>query len=159
MDQKSLDEQYMEMALALARQAAANGEVPIGAIIVTDQGFLASQAFNERETLPSPTAHAEILALERAAKELGKWRLSDCTLYVTIEPCPMCAGALVNSRLKRLVYGAKDPKAGAVESLFQLLNDKRLNHRVEVTSGVKEQDCSQIIKDFFVLRRKSDHAN
>jgi len=148
-----IDEQWMQQALVLARNAAGRGDVPIGALIVTNQGYLAAQAYNEREALPSPIAHAEILALERAAQKLGRWRLNDCTLYVTIEPCAMCAGALVNARIRRLVYGALDPKAGAVDSLYKLCNDERLNHRLEVTGGVLERECSDVIKAFFKSRR------
>jgi tRNA(adenine34) deaminase len=148
------DELYMAMALDEARSAEAAGEVPIGAVVVCD-GAVVSRAHNLRETLADPTAHAEMIAIREAAERLGRWRLSECTLYVTLEPCPMCAGALHASRIDRLVYGAPDPKAGAVGTLYDLSCDERLNHRFEVTSGVFEAESASLLKSFFAdLRRK-----
>jgi tRNA(adenine34) deaminase len=143
----------MRQALALAARAAAAGEVPVGALIVDESGVIA-EAYNERETLPSALAHAELTALSLACKKLGRWRLSGCTLFVTLEPCVMCAGALVNARVDRVVYGARDPKGGAVDSLYQVLSDPRLNHRVAVTAGVLAEDCGAILSAFFRSRRE-----
>jgi len=148
----SVDIGYMRRALALAAQAAALGEVPVGAVIVGESGVIA-EAYNERETLPSALAHAELTALRTACEKLGRWRLSGCTLYVTLEPCVMCAGALVQARVDRVVYGARDPKAGAVESLYQVLSDSRLNHRPEVVGGVLADECSSVLSAFFKARR------
>jgi len=142
------DEVYMALALEQARLAAAEGEVPIGAVLVCD-GAVVAHGRNAREAAMDPTAHAEMIAIREAAARLGRWRLSGCTLYVTLEPCPMCAGALVNARIDRLVYGAADPKAGAVGTLYDLSADTRLNHRYEVTTGVLADECGQILKDFF----------
>jgi len=142
------DELYMAMALEQARLAAAEGEVPIGAVIVCD-GAVVAHARNARETAADPTAHAEMIAVREAAERLGRWRLTGCTLYVTLEPCAMCAGALVNARVDRLVYGAADPKAGAVGTLYDLSSDSRLNHRFEVSSGVLADECGQVLKEFF----------
>jgi tRNA(adenine34) deaminase len=142
------DAAYMALALEEARRAAAEGEVPIGAVMVCD-GAVVARGRNARESAADPTAHAEMIAIREAAEKLGRWRLSDCTLYVTLEPCPMCAGALVNARIERLVYGAADPKAGAVGTLYDLSADTRLNHRYEVTAGVLEAECGQILKNFF----------
>ena len=139
----------MELAILAAKQAANIGEVPVGAVIVALDGTILSEAYNLRESLQDPTAHAEILAVKQAATRIGSWRLEDSTLYVTLEPCPMCAGALVNSRVKRLVYGCKDPKAGAIDSLFDICRDARLNHRVEVISGVREEECANLLRTFF----------
>ena len=139
----------MELAILAAKQAAAIGEVPVGAVIVALDGTILSEAYNLRESLQDPTAHAELLAVKQAAARIGSWRLEDSTLYVTLEPCPMCAGTLVNSRVKRLVYGCKDPKAGAVDSLFDICRDARLNHRVEVVSGVREEECAGLLRTFF----------
>jgi len=143
---------YMRQALGLAAQAAALAEVPVGALIVHDNEVISS-AYNERETLPSALAHAELTALQRACEKLGRWRLSGCVLYVTLEPCVMCAGAIVQARVDRVVYGARDPKAGAVESLYQVLADQRLNHRPEVVGGVLADECGQILTQFFKNRR------
>ncbi len=142
----------MRRALDLARQAEARGEVPVGALIVREQQVIA-EAFNEKESLPSPLAHAEVTAIHRASQTLKRWRLTDCTLYVTLEPCVMCSGAIIQARLERVVYGTRDPKAGAVDSLFQILQDSRLNHRPQVTAGVLAQECSHILTNFFRLRR------
>ena len=143
----------MAEALAEARLAAAEGEVPIGAVVVAD-GRIVGRGRNARERLNDPTAHAEILALHEASKELGRWRLSGATMYATLEPCPMCAGALVNARIDRLVYGVADPKAGAVDTLFDLVRDPRLNHRVRVESGILAEECGEILRQFFRERRK-----
>lgn len=140
------------MALDLAQQAAAAGEVPVGAIVVC-RGDVIAAAHNQRETLRDPTAHAEMIAITQAAEALGAWRLEGCTLYVTLEPCPMCAGGIVQARLPRVVYGAADPKAGAVESLYTLLGDGRLNHRCEVQGGVLAEECGAVLTDFFRARR------
>ncbi len=145
---------YMSMALEEARAAFELGEVPIGAVIVLD-GEVVSRAHNMKEQWKDATAHAEIVAINRAVKQLGHWRcLREAALYVTLEPCPMCAGAIVQSRIKLLVYGADDPKAGAVRSLMNIVQDPRLNHRVEVLAGVMEQECSELMKDFFRRLRK-----
>lgn len=146
------DEAAMRVALEEARAAEANGDVPIGAVVVRD-GEVIARRHNEREVAGDPTAHAEVLALRDAATVVGHWRLLDCTLYVTLEPCVMCAGALVNSRIGRLVYGATDPKAGAVASLYAVCADERLNHRPPVTAGVLGDECGRLLKDFFAARR------
>ena len=142
------DERWMGLALELAREAAREGEVPVGAVVVKD-GQVKGRGRNRREADQDPLAHAELLAIREAAKEVGFWRLDDCDLYVTLEPCPMCAGALVNARVRRLVYGARDPKAGAVESLFRIPTDPRLNHRVAVEAGVREAECGAVLTEFF----------
>ncbi|HAH96351.1 MAG TPA: tRNA adenosine(34) deaminase TadA [Firmicutes bacterium] len=146
------DDFFMRAALAEAQKAYQAGEVPIGAVIVRD-GAIYATGHNLRETGHDPTAHAEIVAIRNAATRLGHWRLSGMTLYVTIEPCPMCAGALVNARIARLVFGAADPKAGAVISLMDLVRDKRLNHRMEVTAGVLTEECADLMCHFFRMRR------
>ena len=143
----------MAEALAEARLAAAEGEVPIGAVVVC-AGRLVGRGRNARERLHDPTAHAEILALQEAARALGRWRLTGATIYATLEPCPMCAGALVNARIDRLVYAVPDLKAGAAGSLFDVPRDPRLNHRVEVATGVLAAECSAVLKEFFRARRK-----
>lgn len=145
---------YMRQALAAAEEAAGRGEVPVGAIVVVGDQVIAV-AHNERETGSDPTAHAEILALRRAAAALGDWRLNDAELYVTMEPCPMCAGALVNARLKRVYFGCDDPKAGAVRTLYTLLDDRRLNHRVEVVPGLLAAESSALLRGFFLRLRRS----
>ncbi len=143
---------HMRMALAEAQAAFAENEVPVGAIITRDDQVLAS-AHNLRDTLRDPTAHAEMIAITQAAESLGSWRLEGCTLYVTLEPCPMCAGAILQARIRTVVYGAPDPKAGAVHSLFQLLADPRLNHRCEIISGVLADPCGAILTRFFQQQR------
>ena len=144
----------MSEAIALARQAEAIGEVPIGCVIVHDPTQrIIGRGYNRRQTDHDPTAHAEILAMREAGRALAHWRLLDCTLYVTLEPCPMCAGAIVNARVPRLVYGCDDPKAGAVRTLYQLCEDGRLNHRVTVTPGVLALQCAQLLQDFFRSQR------
>lgn len=147
------DNDYMDLALAEARKAYAMGEVPIGAVLVVDDQVVAS-AHNRRETWKDATAHAEILVIQEACQKLGRWRLTGATLYVTIEPCPMCAGALVMSRIDRLVYGSADYKAGAVESIFNIAQNEALNHRLMITAGVKSDECSGIMREFFRQRRK-----
>ncbi len=149
---QSDDTRFMELALAQARQAIEVGETPIGAVLVHEGDVLAA-AHNRREIDFDPTAHAEMLALRAAAQTLGRWRLSGCTLYVTLEPCAMCAGALVLARIDRLVFGARDPKAGAVESLYSLVDDARLNHRVQVTGGVLAEACGSMLSEFFRAKR------
>ena len=143
---------YMKMALADARQAAEEDEVPIGAVILHGQRVIA-RAHNQREQLRDPTAHAEMIAITQAAQSLGSWRLEGCTLYVTLEPCPMCAGAILQARIPTVVYGAADPKAGAVQTLYQLLGDTRLNHRCQVVSGVLQEECSGELTRFFQRQR------
>ena len=146
------DAYYMKLALEQAEAAAAADEAPIGAVIVQGSRVLAT-ARNEREALRDPTAHAEMIAITQAAAALGNWRLEGCTLYVTLEPCPMCAGAIVQARIPRVVYGAVDPKAGAVKSLYRLLEDSRLNHRCEVVEGVLAEQCGLILSEFFKRKR------
>ena len=147
------DEKYMQPALAEARAAFEENEVPVGAVIVCRNSVVAS-AHNRREQLQDPTAHAEMIAITQAAAQLGSWRLEDCTLYVTLEPCPMCAGAILQARLPVVVYGAADPKAGAVTSLFQLLDDPRLNHRCEVRGGILAEPCAELLREFFRRQRQ-----
>ena len=146
------DEFFMCIAIEQAKIAEENGDVPIGAVIVYKNRIIA-KAYNQRQQLNDPTAHAEIIALTQAAAFMESWRLNGCTIYVTLEPCPMCAGALVLARIDKLVYGCDDPKTGAVKSLYNIVQDKRLNHRLEVTSGVLAEDCSKILQDFFQYRR------
>lgn len=143
----------IDAALAEAQRALVHHDVPIGAVVLDASGALIAAAHNERELSGDPTAHAEVLALRRAAHERGDWHLSDCTLVVTLEPCTMCAGALVAARIQRLVFGAYDPKAGAVASLWDVVRDPRLNHRVEVVGGVAEAECGAVLGDFFAQRR------
>lgn len=142
------DEKWMSEALKAAENALASGDVPVGAIVVHETIEI-SRAWNRKEELNNPLAHAEILALEAASKTLGRWRLRGCTLYVTLEPCVMCAGALIHSRVDRVVYATPDPKAGAVHSLFKILSDARLNHRPDVHSGVLQMEASRLLKEFF----------
>jgi tRNA(adenine34) deaminase len=145
---------WMLEAVAQAEAALALGEVPIGCVIVHDPTqTIVGKGHNRRETDRDPTAHAEILALRDAGHAIGHWRLLDCTMYVTLEPCPMCAGALVNARLPRLVYGCDDPKAGAVRTLFQICEDARLNHRVEVQGGILADRCASLLTEFFKAQR------
>jgi tRNA(adenine34) deaminase len=146
---------YMEHALTLARRAMGDGEVPVGAVVVTNDGVIVGEGWNRPIGNQDPTAHAEVVALRDAASRLGNYRLNECTLYVTLEPCPMCAGAIVHARVKRVVYGATDPKGGAAGSVFDLLpTDQRFNHRVEVTGGLLQQASSDLLKDFFRQRRQ-----
>ncbi len=151
------DKKYMAMALEEARCALDHSEVPIGAIVVFE-GEVIARAHNLREGLQDPTGHAEILAIREAARKLNRWRLRGATLYVTLEPCAMCAGAAVLSRIDRIVYGCDDPKAGACGSIFDIVRDPRMNHRVELVSGVLENDCRSILKTFFADRRRENGA-
>ncbi|MGB9590986.1 MAG: tRNA adenosine(34) deaminase TadA [Candidatus Kryptoniota bacterium] len=147
------DIDFMIEALKEAEKALAKGEIPVGAVIVKDDEVIA-RGHNLRETLQDPTAHAEMIVIKETANRLRRWRLNDCTIYVTLEPCAMCAGAMVLARIKRLVYGASDPKAGAVSSLMTILSDKRLNHQVEVVSGILSEECGEILRKLFSSRRK-----
>ena len=147
------DEQWMQEALLEARAAGAAGDVPVGAVIVASDGSLLGRGRNRRELDKDPTAHAEIVALREAAAALGTWRV-EATLFVTQEPCPMCAGALVNARVTRLVYGCPNPKAGAVASLYSIVSDSRLNHRMDVTSGVLATECAAVLSQFFAELRR-----
>jgi tRNA(adenine34) deaminase len=148
----TVDKQYMRIAIDQAKIAEENGDVPIGAVIV-HKNIIIAKAYNQREQLQDPTAHAEIIALTQAAAALENWHLDGCTIYVTLEPCPMCAGALVLARIDRLVYGCDDPKTGAVKSLYNIVTDGRLNHRLEVVSGVLADECTKQLQDFFQHRR------
>ncbi len=148
------DQEMMARAIELAHEAGARGEVPVGAVIYR-HGVILGEASNDREASADPTGHAEVVALRRAALTLGGWRLNDCSIAVTLEPCPMCAGALVNARVARLVYGARDPKAGAVDTLYDLCRDARLNHRMSVIGGVMRHPCAQLLTDFFRERREA----
>jgi len=139
----------MRLALAEAAQATSGGDVPVGAVVLSADGDVIGSGRNERELTGDPTGHAEVLALRRAAATLGEWRLSGCTLVVTLEPCTMCAGAAVLARVDRVVYGAVDPKAGAVGSLWDVVRDRRLNHRPEVLGGVLAEECGRLLRDFF----------
>ena len=147
----------MRLALAEAEGALEHDDVPIGAVVVRG-GEVVAAARNERELRADPTAHAEILALRAASEKLGTWRLNDCTVYVTLEPCPMCAGALVLARVARLAYGPPDPKAGAAYSLYNLVQDPRLNHQIEVTPGVLAEECAAVLGGFFAGKRKGSDA-
>ena len=149
----STHEYYMRVALGEAEAALAEDEVPIGVVIVRGDRVIAA-AHNQREQLCDPTAHAEMIAITQAAESLGDWRLEHCTLYATLEPCPMCAGAILQARMARVVYGATDPKAGAVHSLYHLLDDPRLNHRCEVIAGVLADRCGAILTGFFQSQRR-----
>jgi tRNA(adenine34) deaminase len=151
------DQDFMRAALDLAREAQERGEVPVGAVVVRD-GRIIAQGANRNITDNDPAGHAEILALREAGQVLGNHRLTGCSLFVTIEPCAMCAGALVHARLARLIYGASDPKAGAVQSVMQVLNHPALNHRMEVTVGVLAEECSAILQSFFRERRTAKEA-
>lgn len=152
MDRKEEDIYFMRLALKEASLAFQEREVPVGAVLVKD-GNVCASGHNLREGSKDPSAHAEILALREGTKGLDNWRLTGTTLYVTKEPCIMCAGAIVNSRIDRLVYGCRDTKAGGVDSLYKILSDRRLNHQVEVASGVLEDECAEILKRFFLERR------
>ncbi len=148
----------MPVAIDQAEIARQNGDVPVGVVIVHN-GQIIAKAYNQREQLNDPTAHAEIIALTQAAEAVGSWRLEGCTIYVTLEPCAMCAGALVLARMDRLVYGCEDPKAGACGSLYNIVQDGRLNHRLEVTSGVMEDECRRQLQGFFANRRVENQYN
>jgi tRNA(adenine34) deaminase len=151
-------ERFMRAALIEAQAAAEQDEVPVGAVIVHDNQIIA-RAHNQRHILKDPTAHAEMIALTQAAAYLGDWRLLDCTMYVTLEPCPMCAGALVLARIKRLVYGPADPKAGACETLYRITTDDKLNHRIEVISGFMADPCRAVLQEFFAKKRQANQNN
>ncbi len=148
-----MHETFMRYALNEAETAFDEEEVPVGAVIIRDERVIAS-AHNQRETLRDPTAHAEMIAITQAAESVGAWRLDGCVLYVTLEPCPMCAGAIIQARIPLVVYGASDPKAGAVHSLYQLLSDTRLNHQVQAVSGVMAGPCGEILTRFFQAQRQ-----
>ncbi|GAB2689706.1 tRNA adenosine(34) deaminase TadA [Aliiglaciecola sp. 3_MG-2023] len=154
---QSQDEYWMEYALSLADNAWKIGEVPVGAVLVKDNE-LVSQGWNQSISLNDPSAHAEMIAIREGGKLLNNYRMLDCTLYVTLEPCPMCAGLLVHSRIKRLVFGAKDYKTGFAGSLMNLLNDERLNHQIEVQGDVLGEQCASKISDFFKMRREQKKA-
>jgi tRNA(adenine34) deaminase len=147
------DQIFMRQALGLAYQAAEEDEVPVGAVIVRANRVIGA-GWNQRESLKDPTAHAEMIAITQAAAAVEDWRLENCTLYVTLEPCPMCAGAILQARVERVVYGARDPKAGAVSSLFRMLDDPRLNHRALVTEGVMADSCGAVLSEFFRAKRQ-----
>ena len=152
MNNNKEDERFMRAAIEAARIAEDNGDVPIGAVIVCENRII-GKAYNQREQLNDPTAHAEIIALTQAAAARQSWRLNGCTMYVTLEPCPMCAGALVLSRMDRLVFGCGDPKSGACGSLYNIVGDERLNHRLEVAAGVLAEECREQLQDFFEQKR------
>lgn len=152
-DVTDVDIEMMQRAIKLAKKAATLGEVPVGAIVYKGSKVLA-EGYNVRESASDPTGHAELIAISKAGKALGDWRLTDCSLAVTLEPCPMCAGALVNARLGRLIYGAADPKAGACHTLYEIPIDDRLNHRVAMIGGVLANDCRALLRDFFQQRRQ-----
>ena len=143
----------MRRALEQARKAFDEGEVPVGAIVVCGDRVLA-EAHNQREALKDPTAHAEMIAITQAAEALGSWRLVDCTLYVTLEPCPMCAGAIVQARIPTVIYGAADPKAGACHTLYQITSDSRLNHQTTTMGGILKHECRSILQEFFACQRE-----
>lgn len=151
--QSTRDIELMGYALELAREAASRGDVPVGAIVVQDDRII-GVGCNRRELAADPTGHAEIVALRDACRSTGRWRVDGATLYVTLEPCPMCAGAIVNARVARLVYGAADPKAGAVRSLFGICDDARLNHRVDIAAGVLDEPCGAVLSEFFKAARQ-----
>jgi len=149
------DKHFMQLAIEQAKVAQENGDVPIGAVVVYENQVI-GRAYNQREQLKDPTAHAEIIALTQAAAFIESWRLHGCTMFVTLEPCAMCAGALVLGRLDRLVYGCEDPKAGACGSLYNIVQDERLNHRLEITSGVLADECAKLLQDFFSQKRSGN---
>jgi len=151
------DSMFMGQALEEAKKAALLGEVPIGAVLVYE-GEVIAKAHNLRETTQNATTHAELMVIQEACKKIGSWRLEQTTLYVTLEPCPMCAGAILQSRVPRVVYGARDMKAGCVDSLYHLLNDARFNHECDVTEGILAEDCGQILTDFFRALRERKKA-
>ena len=153
LEQQSLDEFWMQRALELAHRAEAEGEVPVGAVLVRDEQII-GEGWNQPISASDPTSHAEIMALRSAAANINNYRLLNTTLYVTLEPCSMCAGALIHARVKRVVYGANDPKGGAAGSVFEILGTDKLNHKVEVTSGVLAKECGEVLTNFFQQRRK-----
>ena len=145
----------MELALAEARKALAAGEVPVGALVVTKDGEIVGRGYNRPISAHDPTSHAEIVAMRDAAQQWANYRLTGTTLYCTLEPCVMCAGAMVHARIARLVFGARDPKAGAAGSIYNIVNDARLNHQPEISTGVRESECRQLLQEFFEWKRKS----
>jgi tRNA(adenine34) deaminase len=151
------DESYMQLAIKEAKRAAEKGEVPIGAVIVKNDEVIATGS-NLRETEQNALAHAEVIAINKACEKVGSWRLTDCTLYVTLEPCQMCAGAIIQSRIERVVFGASDPKAGCAGSLYNLLQDNRFNHYADLEAGLLEEQCGKLLKDFFKDIRKRKKA-
>lgn len=151
---KKIDEANMRIALDYAQQAYSLGEVPIGAIVVDENNTVIGHGFNDRETTQDATRHAEIIAIQQATQNVQSWRLDKCTLYVTLEPCPMCSGAIIQSRIARVVFGAHDPKGGCAGSIVDLLSNLSFNHNPEVASGVLATECGQILKDFFKQLRK-----
>ncbi|WP_201262101.1 tRNA adenosine(34) deaminase TadA [Lysinibacillus parviboronicapiens] len=157
MDIFETDRTFMRSALEEAKKAAMLGEVPIGAVLVYD-GEIIARAHNLRETTQNATTHAELMVIQEACEKIGSWRLEETTLYVTLEPCPMCAGAILQSRVPRVVYGARDMKAGCVDSLYRLLNDARFNHECEVTEGILAEECGQILTEFFRALRERKKA-
>jgi tRNA(adenine34) deaminase len=150
-----VDDDFMQQALAEARKALAAGEVPIGAVVVTKEGTVIGRGFNQPISSSDPAGHAEIIALREAARHAANYRLTGMTLYCTLEPCVMCAGAIVHARIGRLVFGAYDPKAGAAGSIYNVVADPRLNHQPEVVAGVRESECRQLLQEFFTWKRKS----
>lgn len=150
---QQIDDMFMKKAIAEAKKALKYDEVPIGAVIVRDNEIIA-KGYNKKVIKNNTILHAEIVALQKAMEKVGDWRLNNCTLYVTLEPCPMCAGACINARVKRIVFGAFDPKAGCCGTLYNLPQDKRFNHRAEVLGGVREVECANLLRDFFEKRRK-----
>jgi tRNA(adenine34) deaminase len=150
-----VDEDWMDQALFQARTALAAGEVPVGAVVVAANGTIMGRGFNHPISSQDPTGHAEIMALREAARNAGNYRLTGMTLYCTLEPCVMCAGAIVHARIARLVFGAYDPKAGAAGSIYNIVGDSRLNHQPEVVTGVRESECRQLLQEFFLWKRKS----
>ena len=156
MDNKT-HQYYMNIALAEAKIASQQGEVPVGAVLVLD-GEVVAQAHNQRETTHDATAHAEVLAIRQACAKLQNWRLTGADLYVTLEPCPMCAGAIVNARIGRVIYGAPDSKAGGVDSLFNIVDNKNLDHRVEILSGICETECREVLQEFLKRKRGGENA-
>ena len=151
------DSEYMQLALAAARKAASHGEIPVGAVIVS-AGEVIATAYNNREGRQTPLGHAEITAIQLAAQHVGSWRLDEAELYVTLEPCIMCAGAILQARVRRLIFGCRDPKAGAIESLYRLCEDQRLNHQLPVTPGVLADESAALLSDFFTRLRIQKHG-
>lgn len=151
-EQKPYDIKFMKIAIEEALLAYQAGEVPVGALLVKD-GVILSRGYNKKESLNDPTLHAEIIVIREGAKILNSWRLIGTTLYVTKEPCIMCAGAMINARIKRLVYGCRDERYGAIDSVYTIFSDNRLNHKIEVISGILEDECAKLLKEFFIMRR------
>lgn len=154
MSHMNIDETYMKQAILLAKKASDLGDTPIGALIV-HEGKVIARGYNQRNKRGSTLAHAELLAIQKASRKLGDWRLEDCTLYVTLEPCPMCAGAIVQARIPRVVFGTRNPKAGCAGSVLNLLHEPGFNHQAEVVEGVLQEECSTLLKDFFANLRKA----